>query len=119
MCRSASASATGDLAEIDGPDVGVGPDLPGTPGGEHGAAHQHRDPLREAEHEIHVVIDDEHGDLPREPLDGVEDDVALRAGHAGGGLVEQQHPGLEPEGDGDLQDRKSTRLNSSHITISY
>ena len=35
-------------------------------------------------------------------LDGVEDDVALGAGHAGGGLVEQQHLGLQSERDREL-----------------
>ena len=35
----------------------------------------------------------------RQCRDRVEDDVALGRGHAGGGLVEQQHLGLEPERD--------------------
>ena len=32
-------------------------------------------------------------------FDGVEDDVAFGARHAGGGLVEQQDLGLEPDRD--------------------
>src|SRR5215475_5752897 len=40
----------------------------------------------------------------------------------GGGLVEQQQPGPGGECAGDMEppsDRKSTRLNSSHVKISY
>ena len=56
----------------------------------------------EAEHNVHVVLDDEHADVLGQRLDGVENDVALGAGHAGGGLVEQEHLGFEAERDGEL-----------------
>src|SRR5262245_47342605 len=92
----------GRLAEIDGPDVGVGGDLSGTPGGEAGAAHHHGDLFREPEHQVHVVIDDEHADVPGQAVERVEDDVALRAGYARRGLVEEQHRRLQAEGDGEL-----------------
>src|SRR2546426_2532997 len=36
------------------------------------------------------------------------------------GVVQADHRGLDPLGERDLgQDRKSTRLNSSHLVISY
>ena len=57
---------------------------------------------REAEHEVHVVVDDQHADVLRQRRHRVEDDVAFRARHAGGGLVEQQHLGFEPERDREL-----------------
>ena len=37
-----------------------------------------------------------------QPFDGVENDVAFGARHAGGGLVEQQHFGLQPDRDRQL-----------------
>ena len=46
------------------------------------------------------MVDDQHADLLRQRCDCIEDDVALGRGHAGGGLVEQQHLGIEPECDG-------------------
>ena len=90
------------LPEIDRAHVGVGANLLRRAFGEDRAAHQHGDALGEAEHEVHVVLDDEHGDVLRQRVDGVEDDVALGARHAGGRLVEQQHLGLQAERDRDL-----------------
>ena len=66
------------------------------------AFHHHGDALGETEHDVHVVLDDEHADMLGQRLDGVEDDVAFGAGHAGGGLVEQQHLGLQSERDREL-----------------
>ena len=48
------------------------------------------------------MLDDEHGDVLRQPFDGVEDDVAFGARHAGRGLIEQQDLRLEPDGDREL-----------------
>ena len=67
------------LAEIDGADVRVGADFTRAPGGEDRATHHHRDPLGEPEHQIHVVVDDEHADVPRQAVDRLKDDVALGA----------------------------------------
>src|SRR5437867_10046145 len=39
--------------------------------------------------------------------------------HAAGSDRAEHHPGLRGGGDVPLEDRKSTRLNSSHRTISY
>src|SRR5437773_11703565 len=48
--------------------------------------------------------------FPKRPKRGARDDLFLRAGF---------RPNGEVRGVADRQDRKSTRLNSSHITISY
>ncbi len=69
---------------------------------QHHALHEHGDAPREAEHEIHVVLDDEDGDLRRQLAEIAQNELALVRGHAGGGLVEQQHLGLQAERDRDL-----------------
>ena len=48
------------------------------------------------------MIDDEHTDVPGQGVDGVENDVALGARHAGCRLVEQQDLGLQAERDGEF-----------------
>ncbi len=57
---------------------------------------------REAEHDVHVVLDDQDRDLGGQRRDRVEDQVALGRGHAGRGLVEQQDLGAGGEREGDL-----------------
>src|SRR5580765_4085014 len=101
-CRSSSALAMGGLPEVDRSHVGIGPDLAWASAGEHRSVHQHGDLRSESEHEGHVVIDDEHADVPGQAVDGVEDDVALRAGHAGRGLVEEQDLRLQAQRDREL-----------------
>src|SRR5262249_46696982 len=86
--RSASASAAMGLAQVDRAHLRVCRDLVGSAAGEHGPAHEDRDLFREAEDEIHVVLDDQHADVRGQFPDGVEDDVALGARHARGRLVE-------------------------------
>ena len=48
------------------------------------------------------MVDDQHADVLRQRRHRVEDDVAFGARHAGRGLVEQQHLGLQPERDREL-----------------
>ena len=67
------------------------------------AVDQHRNAVGEREHQIHVVLDQEHGDVARQGGDGGEDIVALAFGNAGGGLVEQQHARLGGNRDRDLE----------------
>src|SRR5690606_40349743 len=96
---------------------------------------------------LHVVggVEDRHA-LPGQGLDALEDGVAALGVDADGGLVEHEqagpveqagrdvgpplhatrvlpHPVAGPVGEADdlehLGDRKSTRLNSSHVKISY
>jgi hypothetical protein len=79
------------FAEIHRAHLRVGHDLLRRALREHGALHQHGDLLGEAEHHIHVVLDDQHGDVGIEAGDHIEDEMALRGRHAGRRLVEQQH----------------------------
>ena len=58
---------------------------------------------REAEHQVHVVLDQQHRDVGRQGGDGVEDVAPLGFGHAGRRLVEQQHLRRAGEGRGDLE----------------
>src|SRR3712207_7856030 len=52
-----------------------------------------------------------------EVLDGLSSEHVAQA-LLGRGCVLRMNPGVKP-GSGDLLDRKSTRLNSSHANISY
>src|SRR5207237_4238152 len=60
------------------------------------------DAIRKAEHDVHVVLDDEDGDVAGQRAEHFEDAARVLRGHARGGLVEQQHLGFEAERDGDL-----------------
>ena len=75
----------------------------GGPFDQHRAIDQHRNPVGEGEHQIHVVLDQQHGDIARQCRYGGENIVALAFGNAGSGLVEQQHPRFGGDGDRDLQ----------------
>src|SRR5436305_12077775 len=55
------------------------------------------------------------GDLLADPLA----ERRRRGPHAGDDLLELMLAGDGPARDGDIIDRKSTRLNSSHVRISY
>ena len=71
--------------------------------GQQGAVDQHRDALREAEHQVHVVLDQQHRHVGGQGRDGGEDVAPLGLRHAGRRLVEQQHPRRAGEGRGDLE----------------
>jgi len=70
---------------------------------EHLSLHQHGDPLREAEHQVHVVFDDEDGDLRGQAVEHLENARGLERRDAGGGLVEQEDLRLQAERDRDLE----------------
>src|SRR5207253_9217104 len=73
---------------------------------EHGLAEPHDD--------LHVVLDEQDGlAAVAELTDGLEEVVEEGPVHARGGLVEEDERRVPH------QDRKSTRLNSSHVAISY
>ena len=67
------------------------------------AVDQHRNAVGEREHQIHVVLDQEHGDVARQGRHRGEDIVALAFGNAGGGLVQQQHARFGGNRDRDLE----------------
>ena len=78
----------------------------GVPVGDDGAAVQDRDLVGEAEHDLHVVLDEQRGHAralqePRQRVDGLGrllDREALRR------LVEQKHLGVLRHGHGDLEE---------------
>src|SRR5689334_11308595 len=65
-CASRRSGTGGLIAEIDLAHARVGRDLPGRSLGEDRSGGEHRDPLGEAEDEIHVVLDEEHAHLARQ-----------------------------------------------------
>src|SRR5438094_7639867 len=93
---------------------------------DHLAVLQHADAIGVA-HRREAVRDQDRRGVARSGEDTVEDLRLTADVELGRGLVEQHQPGAEPHGaqrsrQGDalpLADRKSTRLNSSHRTISY
>src|SRR3712207_8249973 len=90
------------LAEVGLDDLRVLPHLGGLALGDLLAVVEHRDPLGDPHHDLHVVLDqqDREPALLADPLHEVGELRGLLRVHAGG-------------------DRKSTRLNSSHANISY
>ena len=101
--RTASASSGFALTEVGDAHGGVGADDVGSPLGDLAAELQHDDAVRHAEDEVHVVLDDEHGDPPlvgEAPHEAAEL-RALLAVEPGGGLVEEQHRRLRGDGAGD------------------
>src|SRR5262245_11405817 len=70
------------LAEVHAMHARVVADLVGRPLAEHLPLHQDRDAAGEAEDEVHVVLDDEDGDLARQPLERVQDLSRLERRHA-------------------------------------
>src|SRR5512145_334941 len=99
---SLSASAMTALAEIDLAHTGVGGDLRRRALDQHRALDHYGDRASEAEHQVHVVLDDQHGDAGGKTVDHLEDDGALVGRHACRRLVEQQHLGPQAQRDGDL-----------------
>src|SRR5947208_9062473 len=87
------------LAQIDRPHLRVRRDLLWRALRQHGARYEDGDALGEAEHDVHIVLDDQHGDLRIEPADNIEDQVALGRRYASGRFVEQKE--LRPLGEGE------------------
>src|SRR6185437_1086042 len=77
---------------------------------------QHGDAPRQAEHQIHVVLDDEEGEVGGKALDHLDDGAAFARGHARGRLVEQQHAGLEAERHRDLDQALAAIGDLAHRT---
>ena len=88
------------LAEVRGDDGGVGPDLLRCPRREVAARVEHADAVARAEHQLDVVLDDEHPHPPlaREPAHQAPELGGLAVVEAGSRFVEHQHRG--PGGDG-------------------
>src|SRR3569623_3175939 len=75
---SAGSAMVVRLAEIHFPHLFVASDLLGRALCENRAGHQHGYLAREAEHDVHVVLDDQDGDVAIETRDDVEDKLRLR-----------------------------------------
>src|SRR5882724_13100032 len=86
-----SSDIDGLLAEIDRLDLGIARHLVRRAFDQHGTVDQHRNPVGKGEHQIHIVLDQQYRDVARQGGDGRQNIVALALGHAGGGLIQQQH----------------------------
>jgi hypothetical protein len=65
---------------------------------------KHRDPVADAHHELHVVVDQQDGQpVLVEAFDQLANTLLLGRVHARRRLVEDEKPGLERECAGDLQ----------------
>ena len=91
------------VPEVHRLDLRVARDLLRRAFGQHGAVDQHRHARGEAEHQVHVVFDQQHRDVGRQVAHGAQQFLALAGRHAGDRLVEQQHARLAGQRDGDLQ----------------
>jgi len=67
------ASITAALPEIHVAHAAVARDLFGCSLDQHLSLHQHRYPARKTEHYIHVVLDDEDGDVARKVVERRDD----------------------------------------------
>ena len=93
----------GGLPEVGLLDGRVLPHLVGRAVGDEGPEVEDGDPLGELEDELEVVLDDDDREVLRQRADELGEAVALRRGHARGGLVEEEEPRLRRERDGDLE----------------
>ena len=65
---------------------------------------EHRDAVADAHDDVHVVLDEEHGDAGvADPADEVHELDALGRVHAGRGLVEEEQLRLRGERPGDFE----------------
>ena len=64
---------------------------------------QHGDAVRQFHHHLHVVLDDQDGEILGDAPHQLHRVVRLRGAHAGGRLVEAQQLRLGGERDADLQ----------------
>ena len=100
--RAAAGDRRRAGAGIDLLHARVGAHLVGRAGHQHLALVHHGDALREAEHAVDVVLDDQHRDVGGDVLDQVGDALALGRREAGERLVEQQHLRLGAERDAEI-----------------
>src|SRR5437867_13050863 len=131
--------------EVDGRDLRIAPDLVLAPLGEDSPLEEHRHAVDQVEGYVHIVLDQQDRRVAGKSTNHFRDRGRLGGREPRGGLVEQQHLRRAGEGQDELdlallavrelprhlvgaigqtplgqeRDRKSTRLNSSHRTISY
>src|SRR4051794_18919565 len=78
-------------------------DLVGRALDHHGAVVHHRDPVGDPERDVHVVLDEHHGDVAVEREQQLREELALARREAGGRLVEHDDLGAPGEGDAQLE----------------
>ena len=105
-CAGLVAAAVLDLghagAGIDLLHPAVGAHGVGRAGHQHFALVHHGDGVREAEHAVDVVLDDQDRNVGGDVLDEVRDPLALGGGKARQRLVQQQHLRLGAERDAEI-----------------
>src|SRR5271156_6862581 len=101
MLRS---SAIEFVAEIDRFDPRIARDLLWCAVEQQPAIDKNRDAIGEREHEVHVMLDQENGDLRRQFGDGGKKLLTLRVRYAGRRLVEQQHLRPASKGERDFEE---------------
>ncbi len=67
------------------------------------AVHQHGNAIGEAEHDAHVVLDDDEGLALGQSPDQRHCTFRLGVAHAGGRLVQHHHGGAAGDRDSDLE----------------
>src|SRR5205809_403684 len=99
--RTSRSSSMLGLSEIDLAHARIAPDFVGRAFDQDAAADHDDDAAREAEHHIHVVLDEQHRELAGQARDHGEELRALVLRHTGRGLIQEQHarPGGERERD--------------------
>src|ERR1035437_9952982 len=95
----------GGRAEVGFDDGGVVAGLLGGAGGGGFAVVQHDDALADAHDDLHVVFDNEDGEVEAgaDGLDGVHEVAFFGGVHAGGGLIQEEDFGAGGQGAGDFQ----------------
>src|SRR5690606_23848335 len=81
----------------------VGADVFGRVTGDHLAVDHDRDPVGQAEHNPHVVLNDQQCLVGAHGLDEFDRSIALAAAHAGRGFVKQQCAATPGDGHADLE----------------
>src|SRR5215468_5121869 len=94
---ASSASAMACPTQIDVPHARVGRDFPRRALYQDAAAHHDDDAMRKTKYDIHVMLDEQHGDVAGEIGDDGEQLGALALRHARRGLIQQQY--LRPSGE--------------------
>src|SRR5262245_62419655 len=88
------ASAMAFLAKIDSAHLFVVHDFGGCTLGKDRTLHQHGDLFSKAENDVHIVLDDENGDVGIERRNDIENEMAFRRRYTRRRFVEEQHAWL-------------------------
>src|SRR5262245_51233257 len=89
--NASSGSAMTRTPEVDLAYARIGGDFLGAAFDQDATADHDDDAACESEHDVHVVLDEEHGDVLGQTGDRCEQLRTFAARHAGGRLIEQQH----------------------------